>query len=155
MKQLPIVWQRLVNTQGNTCPRCQGTGQEVQRAVERLRLMLEPLGVTPALEMRELDEATFMNQPAESNRIWIGGKPIEDWIEGQAGSSQCCDECGDNDCRTLEVGGQSYEVPPEALLVRAGIIAASRLLDPSHHDLTPEAVEAKAPSSCCAGGSCC
>ena len=131
MKQLSIVWQRLVNTQGNTCPRCQGTGEEVQRAVERLRLMLEPLGVSAVLETRELDEATFMNQPSESNRIWIAGKPLEAWIEGRAGSSQCCDECGDNDCRTLEVDGQSYEVPPQAWLVRAGIIAASRLLDPT------------------------
>ncbi|MEY5100701.1 MAG: hypothetical protein RJA36_3420 [Pseudomonadota bacterium] len=134
MKTLPIVWQRLVDAQGNTCPRCEGTGDEVRRAVERLRLMLEPMGIAPSLEMRELDEAAFLQRPSESNRIWIAGRPVEDWIGARAGSSQCCDECGDNDCRTLEVRGQSYEVPPEALLVQAGIIAASSLLDP-----TPEA----------------
>ena len=52
-----------------------------------------------------------------------------DWIKGQTGSSRCCEECGDNDCRTVEVGGKSYEVIPAQLLVRAGLIAASRMLD--------------------------
>jgi len=32
MKELPIVWQRLVK-EGSTCPRCHGTGGEVERAV--------------------------------------------------------------------------------------------------------------------------
>lgn len=131
MKSLPIVWQRLVSAAGRTCPRCQGTHEEVQRAVERLKLAVEPLGITPILEIRELDEAAFLSQPSESNRIWIAGKPMEDWVEGRVGSSRCCDECGDQDCRTVEVGGTTYEVIPEELLVRAGLIAASRLLDPT------------------------
>ncbi len=152
MKQLPIVWQRLVNTQGNTCPRCQGTGEEVQRAVERLRLMLEPLGVTPALERRELDEATFTNQPSESNRIWIAGKPFEDWIEGQTGSSQCCNECGDNDCRTVEVEGTIHEVIPEDLLVRAGLKAGISLLESGAQAAGPHAGDAR--PACCSGGCC-
>ena len=130
MAPLPIVWQRLV-TEGATCPRCDGTQGELMRAIATLRSALAPLGIEPVLTVKELDETTFRAAPGESNRIWIGGKPIEDWIEGQAGSSQCCDECGDNDCRTLEVDGQSYEIPPQTLLVRAGLIAASRLLDPT------------------------
>ena len=32
MKDLQIVWQRLVNATGTTCPRCAGTGDEVGRA---------------------------------------------------------------------------------------------------------------------------
>jgi hypothetical protein len=47
------------------------------------------------------------------------------------GSSRCCEECGDQDCRTIEIGGTTYEVIPEELLLRAGLIAASRLLDPT------------------------
>ena len=77
MKTLSIVWQRLVNTQGKTCPRCHGTGDEVQRAVERLKAALLPLGVEPKLKTVELSEATFLAQPSESNCLWIAGKPIE------------------------------------------------------------------------------
>lgn len=131
MKTLPILWQRLVNAKGSTCPRCQGTGDEVLRAVERLKAALAPLGVEPVLHTSELDEATFLAQPTESNRLWIAGKPLEAWLQGQAGSSRCCDACGDNDCRTLEVGGKSYEVIPEALVLRAGLIAGTQMLDPT------------------------
>jgi len=131
MKTLPIVWQRLVSAAGTTCPRCQGTHEEVQRAVERLKRAVEPLGITPVLEIRELDQAVFLSQPLDSNRIWIAGQPMEDWIQGRVGSSRCCEECGDQDCRTVEVGGTTYEVIPEELLVRAGLTAASRLLDPT------------------------
>ncbi len=127
MKILPIIWQRLVSVGGTSCPRCQGTQDEVQRAVERLKVALEPLGVMPVLEIRELDETRFQSNPAESNRIWIAGTPMEDWLEGNVGSSRCCNECGDNDCRTLEIEGKSYEVIPEKLIVRAGLIAATKM----------------------------
>jgi hypothetical protein len=131
MKSLPILWQRLVSEQGTTCPRCHSTGEEVQRAVEKLKLALEPLGVTPELQVKEIDQATFIQDTLQSNQILIAGQTIEHWLGGQAGSSRCCNECGDNDCRTVEVGGQSYEVIPEELLIRAGVIAAARMLDPT------------------------
>ena len=131
MKNLSLTWQRLVDESGSTCPRCAGTEQEMQRAVERLRTALEPLGVQPVLETREIAPATFMQQPDQSNRIWIGGRPLEDWLGARTGSSRCCDACGDEECRTLEINGASHEVIPEALVVRAGLIAASQLLDPT------------------------
>ena len=56
---------------------------------------------------------------------------MEDWVEGRVGSSRCCEECGDQDYRTVEVGGTTYDVIPEELLVRAGLTAANRLLDPT------------------------
>lgn len=129
MQDLTITWQRLIDATGSTCPRCAGTQQEVQRAVERLRAALEPLGVRPVLETREIDTAAFLQQPDQSNRIWIGGRPLEDWLGARSGSSPCCDACGDEECRTLEIDGTRHEVVPEALLVRAGLIAASQLLD--------------------------
>lgn len=131
MKELTITWQRLIDSTGSTCPRCAGTHQQVQQAVDRLRAALEPLGVRPVLEMREIDPATFLQQPDQSNRIWVGGRPLEDWLGARSGSSQCCDACGDAECRTLEIDGTSHEVVPEALLVRAGLIAASQLFDPT------------------------
>lgn len=131
MTELTITWQRLIDSTGSTCPRCAGTHQQVQQAVDRLRAALEPLGVRPVLETREIDPATFLQQPDQSNRIWVGGRPLEDWLGARSGSSQCCDACGDAECRTLEIDGTSHEVVPEALLVRAGLSAASQLFDPT------------------------
>jgi len=81
-----------------------------------------PLGIEPVLETREIDEAAFKAKPAESNRIWIAGKPIEEWVNTSVGSSPCCSVCGDSECRTVDVGGATYEVVPEELLVKAGLI---------------------------------
>lgn len=134
MKTLAIIWQHLVTTAGTTCSRCHDTGFEVQRACQRLKYALEPLGVVPTLEMRELDQVAFESNPTESNRVWIAGKPMEEWLEGSSGRSQCCNECGDNKCRTVEVEGTNYEIIPEQLLVRAGFIAATSMLDPTNSD---------------------
>ena len=131
MKTLPIVWQRLVSEQGTTCPRCQCTGEQVRLAVEKLKRVLEPLGVAPELQVKEMDEASFIKAPLASNQILIAGQPMEYWLGGRTGSSRCCNECGDNDCRTVEVQGQSYEVIPEELLMRAAVIAAARMQEPS------------------------
>lgn len=49
---------------------------------------------------------------------------MEAWLNGTVCSSRCCSVCGDSECRTVEVEGASYEVIPEALLVKAGLIAA-------------------------------
>lgn len=131
MKKLTLVWQRLVDETGSTCPRCAGTQEQVQRAVDRLRAALEPLGVLPVLETQEIDPATFRQRPDQSNRIWIGGRPLEDWLGARSGTSACCAACGDAQCRTLELDGTHHEVVPEGLLVRAGLIAASQMLDPT------------------------
>lgn len=131
MKYLSIVWQRLVNEQGATCPRCHITGEAVQHAVQQLHQALEPLGITPQLEVRAIDQAAFLQDPLQSNQVLIAGRSIEHWLGGATGRSRCCNECGDNECRTVEVDGQVHEAIPPELLVRAGLIAATRMLDPS------------------------
>jgi anti-sigma factor RsiW len=130
MKILTIKWQRLVE-RGQTCPRCEATGDEVNRAVATLRERLKPCGVTVTLETAELDRSTWQADPGQSNRIWIGGRPLEDWLEGRVGHSTCCGVCGEEECRTLEVEGQTYEAVPAALIVQAGIMAAGQLLSPA------------------------
>ncbi|MEN9761020.1 MAG: hypothetical protein RI906_846 [Pseudomonadota bacterium] len=142
MKPLPIVWMRLVD-KGETCPRCGSTERNVATAVAKLESALQPLGVYPVLDTRTIDDATFRAAPAESNRIWIGGKPMEEWLGARAGNSPCCEVCGDLPCRTMELDGQTYEVIPEDLIVKAAMIAASELIAPS----------ANTPSSC--STSCC
>ncbi len=128
MKALPIVWQRLVDAHGTTCDRCSGTYDEVQRALRKLERALPPLGIEPVLEVREIAQEAFLANPAESNRIWIAGRPLEEWLGAQVGSSPCCSVCGDAQCRTMEVGASTFEVIPEALIVQAALAASSQLL---------------------------
>ena len=128
VKQLPIVWQRLVSADGKTCPRCDVTSQHLQGAVAKVREVLKPLNIEPILEFREINEGSFRNEPSESNRIWIAGKPLEEWLGAIIGSSSCCSVCGDAPCRTMEVEGTVFEGIPEAVIVKAALVAASGLI---------------------------
>lgn len=138
MKALPIVWQRLVSVDGKTCDRCDATHQAIQRAFSTLKEALRPLGIEPTLETRALDEQSFKVDPSESNRIWIAGRSMEEWLGAKVGSSRCCSVCGDSECRTVEVGAATFEAIPEKLFLKAALIAAAQLLDtttdaPSHY----------------------
>ena len=124
MKPLTILWQRLVK-EGQTCDRCGGTHLELQRAVERLQGLLAPLGFEPRLETQQIDEPAFHASPLESNRIWIAGVPMEDWLGARVGSSRCCAACGDSDCRTVSVDNLTFETIPAALIVKAALAAAA------------------------------
>lgn len=149
MKTLPILWQRLV-TEGQTCQRCGSTQQNVLDAMSKLDAALRPLGLRPTLETREIDDAAFRDDPSQSNRIWIAGMPLEHWLGATVGSSPCCSVCGDLPCRTVQVGGDSYETIPEALIVRAAMMAAAEMVAPTR--------PAKIESTCCARSgktSCC
>jgi hypothetical protein len=128
MQQLPIVWQRLVSN-GQTCDRCAATQLEIEHAVDTLEQALRPLGIAPHLEIRELDETSFKQDPTASNRIWIAGSPMEEWLEAGVASSRCCSVCGDSECRTIEVRGTTFEAIPERLILKAGLLAAAALLD--------------------------
>lgn len=140
MKQMLIVWKRLVKG-GETCARCGSTGRELEAAVAKLSAALRPLGIEPVLETQEIDESAFKATPSESNRVWIAGKSIEEWLNAEIGMSRCCSVCGESNCRTLEVGGRTYETIPEEQLIKAGLLAASQLMLTS----APEA----SATSCC------
>jgi hypothetical protein len=100
----------------------------MQRAVEKLKQSLRPLGIESSLEIREIDERSFKANPAESNRIWIAGRPIEEWLGASVGSSPCCSVCGTSECRTVNVDGTTFETIPENLLLKAALVASSHLL---------------------------
>lgn len=127
MKTLAIKWQRLLSEE-ETCPRCGSTEKEVDKAVSLLTKSLSPLGIEVKLEKSELSLAEFKKNPLQSNRIWIGKRPLEDWIEGKVDKSPCCEVCGPSDCRTLEVNGKVYESIPAEVIVRAGLLASAELL---------------------------
>ena len=128
---LPILWQRLVSPSGKTCNRCDSTHQAIQRAFNTLKETLRPLGIEPTFETRAIDEQAFKANPSESNRIWIAGKPMEEWIGARVGSSRCCSVCGDSVCRTVEVGTVTFEAIPEKLFLKAALIASAHFLDPT------------------------
>jgi hypothetical protein len=128
MKPLPILWQRLVSSEGKTCDRCNATYLEMQRAVEKLKQSLQPLGIEPSLEIREMDERAFKASPSESNRIWIAGRPMEEWLGASVGSSPCCSVCGTSECRTVKVEGTTFETIPERLFLKAALVASAQLL---------------------------
>ena len=130
MKSLPIILQRFVNPEGKTCDRCNATHQEMQQAISKLKEALRPLSIEPTLEIRDIDEASFKANPSESNRIWIGGRPMEQWLGAGVGSSCCCSVCGGSECRTVEIGGATFEAIPQELFLKAALIASSELLEP-------------------------
>ena len=148
MKTLPIVWQRLVDPDGQTCPRCNETLDELKRAVATLEVSLPPLGISPSLETREIGAASFEQDPLQSNRIWIAGRPLEDWLGAGESSSPCCATCGDAECRTIELDNRSFEAIPSELILRAALMASSLLLGQAGQAEDTEC----APGCCSSGG---
>ncbi len=138
MKSLPIVWQRLVDPGGQTCDRCGATYEGLQQAVAKLEEVLRPLGIEPTLETREMDRDSFKADPSQSNRVWIAGKPIEEWLSARVASSPCCSVCGDSECRTIELGNDVFEAIPSELILKAALIAASQLVGPTTRDSSSE-----------------
>ncbi len=131
MKVLKIEWQRLVDEKGQTCQRCGSTEKEVRKAFQGLKQSLAPLGIKVTLEKKALDPSTCAKDVLQSNRIWIGGRTLEEWLDAQVGKSPCgfcCAELGDKvECRTVEIGEQVYETIPADLIIQAGLLAAAEL----------------------------
>lgn len=155
MNVLTIRWQRLLDEKDQTCERCGSTEQELQKAFQSLKESLAPLGIEVALEKKALDPATCAKDVTQSNRIWIGERALEDWLGGKVGKSVCgfcCAELGDNvECRTVTVGGETYEAIPAQLIIKAGLLAASQLVGVSCTETCgqqPSATEAGS-SECC------
>ena len=131
MAPLPIVWQRLVDRRGQTCDRCSATFEGLQQAVAQLEEVLRPIGVEPTLETRDIDKESFAADPSQSNRVWIAGKPIEEWLDAHVATSRCCSVCGDAECRTIAVANHVFEAIPSELILKAGLIAAAQLVGPN------------------------
>jgi hypothetical protein len=128
MKILTISWQSLVNESGQTCARCTHTGSTVENAYNKLKKSLVELDIKVELKKEVLDFSIFTKDPLQSNRIWIEGKPLEEWIGATVGKSQCCDVCGDSECRTISIDQNTFEIIPEELIIRAGLLAAAELM---------------------------
>ncbi len=125
-EQLVVLrWQRLVDQRGETCDRCGNTQKEVRLATKTLSRSLAPLGLLLAVEEGTLSPEEFAKAPAESNRIWINDRPLEDWLGAKVGMSRCsgcCSVAGKQvQCRKITVDEKTYETIPAVLIVRAGL----------------------------------
>ncbi len=151
MKILQIQWQRLVDKQGRTCDRCGTTESSVEEAYQKLKRSLKELDIDVVLEKKALSLSAFKKDPLESNRIWIAGKPIEEWLSATIGQSQCSSTCGDSECRTITIDTKSYEAIPAELIVKAGFLAATQLLEaPSIKPCCPSSDQVKkGQPTCC------
>jgi hypothetical protein len=122
----------------------------VEEAVNKLKGTLKGLGIDVILEKSAISPSEFSKDTLESNRIWIDGKPIEEWLSATSGQSKCCTVCGDSDCRTVTVGGKTYEAIPTELIVKAGLLAGAELLrDNPVSPCCPSAEPPKGSSGCC------
>jgi len=144
---IELRWQRLVDAAGKTCGRCGATEESLAEAESQLRTALEPLGLRLQVRKQAITPAAFAAAPAESNRIYIDGRSIEDLLGATTGKSACCDACGDQDCRTLIVDGRTHEAISARLIVRATLIAAAARL------AAPDGGGSPAVTPCCAPGS--
>ncbi|MFO8182887.1 MAG: DUF2703 domain-containing protein [Candidatus Aegiribacteria sp.] len=130
MKKLQIRWQRLVDEQGETCDRCGATEEAIEDAVRKLAGSLSQMDIEVVLKKETLSPPEFSRDPLESNRIWIEGVSLEEWLSATSGQSRCCSTCGDAECRTVTVDGETYEAIPAELIIRAGLLAGAGLLKP-------------------------
>ena len=127
MKTIVIEWQRLLDEQKQTCPRCGSTEEEVEKAVQELNRLLKQSEIVVNLLKKAIDPASFQKDVLQSNRILIAGKTLEEWLGARTGQSKCCETCGDAECRTVEYADETHEAIPADLIVRAGLAAAARL----------------------------
>jgi len=129
MKKLVIEWQRLLDEQKQTCPRCGSTEQEAEKAVQELNQLLNQSEIVVNLVKKAIDPVSFKKDVLQSNKILIAGKTLEEWVGAKTGQSKCCETCGEAECRTVEYADETHEAIPADLIVRAGLVAAARLFD--------------------------
>ena len=140
---LKVKWQRLVDEEGKTCDRCVGTQEELGKGVKSLKASLRLLGIDVILEQKPLSPQECARDISESNRIWIADLPLEEWLGAEVGQSpcgSCCSELGEDvECRTVSIGGETYEVIPAQLIVKAGLLAVAQIM------------RVPSPGACCPG----
>ncbi len=154
MKTLTVRWQRLVDEEGQTCRRCGSTEKEVQEAIASLKKSLGALGIDVVLEKKALSPEVCAKDISRSNRIWVGKRTLEEWLGARVGKSPCgfCRaELGEKvECRTVTMGGKTYETIPAELIIKAGLVAGSQLVEtPSGKSCCPRPGPAKNAGPSC------
>lgn len=119
MKKIEITWQRLVDEKGDTCDRCNKTYLNLESAIEKLKPLLDTIGIEVSFNKKALSMEEFKKNPLSSNVIIINGKKIEDILNLKIGQSSCCGPCGDSECRTVIDESGAKEEIEERLIIKA------------------------------------
>jgi hypothetical protein len=125
---IKIQWQRLLQ-QGETCPRCSSTEQELNDALTILKPILNQQHIEIVLEKKTITPAEFHQNPQASNLILINHRPLESYLGAKTGTSPCCDVCGTEQCRTVELNNRIYETIPAEIIVQAVLNAVTEIKD--------------------------
>jgi hypothetical protein len=140
-KTLEITWQRYADETGGTCDRCALTEAEMEKAYSVLRESFAPENIEVLMKQKMLSADAAAADITQSNRVWVGGRALEDWLGADVGTSPCGGCCGElvcaggragrsgqAGCRTLIYDDKVYEAVPADLIVTAGFMAASEML---------------------------
>lgn len=104
-----------------TCDRCIGTDKVLEEVLEEVTPALELAGYSVAYEKIEIGTENLAAQYhfLSSPTIRVNGHDICDTVEES--NCGCCGEISGTpvDCRVFEYEGQSYEVPPKAMIAEA------------------------------------
>jgi len=149
-----------------TCERCVGTDQELDEVIMALTPALALAGYVVEYRKMEMTtrELAIAHRFLSSPTIRVNGRDISATVaESDCG---CCGEISGTqvDCRVFEYGGETYEVPPKAML--AGSILAAVFGDNQEvqHDQAytlPENLRSfydgkqSKSGGGCGGGNCC
>lgn len=123
---LEIKWRRPVSG-GEPHPLYTPAEEEILTAVSLLESSLSPLGIEVSFVKEELSAGQFENDPLESNRIWINGRRLEEYVLAETKKSPCCGGCGSSGCGPGEAAGPARETSLAELIVQAGTEAASKI----------------------------
>ena len=124
MKTLEIEWRHL-DKDGRTCLRCSDTLQSLQQVIQKLAAECAPRGVRIVYRETRLP----VEQLSQSNLILFNGIPLEAVLPDACASESECQSCGDlcgepSFCRTVTVGGHTFEAIPAALIRQAACSVA-------------------------------
>ena len=119
MSTLEIEWRHL-DKDGRTCLRCSDTLQSLQQVIQQLAAECAPHGVEIVYRETKLP----IEQLSQSNLILFNGVPLEAVLPDASASENECQSCGDlcgepSFCRTVTVGGRTFEAIPAALIRQA------------------------------------
>lgn len=150
----------------NTCERCIGTDAELKEVLDTISPALALAGYT--LEYRKVEMSTreiatdyrFVSSPT----IRVNGRDL--CTNVAENNCSCCGEISGTqvDCRVFEYGGETYEVPPKAMLAEAiltAVFGANDEIQPMKDYTMPNNLRSfydgkQRKAECgCSGGNCC
>jgi len=129
-RTLALEWQRMIDEDGNVCCGSEATRMAVETARAKLAQALEASGIEVVLTKTDFTPEECVDCPERANRVLVAGRGVDFWLQAETGSSPCEGFCKQTlgekgSCQNLMYEGQTYDVIPADLIVKAGLAAAA------------------------------